>query len=216
MPEYLSPGVYVEEIETGPVPIEGVSTSTAGFVGQTERGPTQPMLVTSFIDYQRSYGGFIDTTVSFLPFAIKGFFDNGGQRAFIARVVGAGAQAANLAVGAAANLILEAIGPGAFGNRLFVRVLPSTLQTGGNPVGFRLTLLYYQSMPPLPLVDPTNPANIRNANRREPTAVEDYDNLRIDPNSSDYVLTVVNGASQLAHIPPPAAPIATPPPAAFT
>ena len=42
MPEYLAPGVYVEEVNTGPRPIEGVSTSTAGFVGETERGPTRP------------------------------------------------------------------------------------------------------------------------------------------------------------------------------
>ena len=48
MPEYLAPGVYVEEIQTGPRPIEGVSTSTAGFVGETERGPSQPRQVTSW------------------------------------------------------------------------------------------------------------------------------------------------------------------------
>ena len=96
MAEYLAPGVYIEELNTGPVPIEGVSTSTAGFVGQTARGPVQPTLVTSFVEYQRWYGGFIDPTVSFLPFAAKGFFDNGGKRAFIARVVGAGAVPATL------------------------------------------------------------------------------------------------------------------------
>ena len=53
MPEYLSPGVYVEEISTGAPPIEGVSTSTAGFLGPTERGPETPQLITSFLDYQR-------------------------------------------------------------------------------------------------------------------------------------------------------------------
>ena len=40
MPEYLAPGVYIEEIERGPKPIEGVATSTAAFLGETERGPT--------------------------------------------------------------------------------------------------------------------------------------------------------------------------------
>ncbi len=40
MPEYLSPGVYIEEFEIGAKPMEGVSTSTAGFLGETERGPT--------------------------------------------------------------------------------------------------------------------------------------------------------------------------------
>jgi len=42
MPEYLSPGVYIEEFEIGARPIEGVSTSTAGFLGETERGTTKP------------------------------------------------------------------------------------------------------------------------------------------------------------------------------
>ena len=53
MPEYLAPGVYIEEISRGARPIEGVSTSTTGFVGQTERGPTAPRLVTSWTEYLR-------------------------------------------------------------------------------------------------------------------------------------------------------------------
>src|SRR5215813_3041522 len=107
MPEYLSPGVYVEEINTGPVPIEGVSTSTTGFVGQTARGPLQPRLVTSFVDFQRWYGGIIDPAISFLPLGVQGYFDNGGQRAYIARVTGNGAIAAGLDIGG--NLTLQAI-----------------------------------------------------------------------------------------------------------
>src|SRR5689334_427648 len=102
MPEYLSPGVYVEEINTGPVPIEGVSTSTTGFVGQTERGPHQPTLVTSFTEFQRWFGSFIDTAISYLPFAAKGFFDNGGQRLFVARVVPTGSAAASMPLNAPA------------------------------------------------------------------------------------------------------------------
>ena len=50
MPEYLSPGVYVEEIEIGGKPIEGVSTSTAGFLGPAERGPEPPRLITGQAD----------------------------------------------------------------------------------------------------------------------------------------------------------------------
>ena len=58
MPEYLAPGVYVEEIDTGPKPIEGVSTSTAGMIGMAERGPTDtPILVTSTGEYTRWFGG---------------------------------------------------------------------------------------------------------------------------------------------------------------
>ena len=99
MPEYLAPGVYVEEVATGPRPIEGVSTSTTGFAGPTERGPTRPRLVTSWQDYARWFGGYIDRapfnaapfamTDYALPYAVRGFFDNGGQRLFVARVTGA-------------------------------------------------------------------------------------------------------------------------------
>src|SRR5690606_19646549 len=95
MPEYLAPGVYVEEIATGPVPIEGVSTSTAGFVGPTERGPEYARLVTSWLDYQRWYGGYIPDQ-SYLAYAVQGFFANGGQRCFASRIVSNSATAAQI------------------------------------------------------------------------------------------------------------------------
>src|SRR5688572_3382736 len=105
MPEYLSPGVYVEEIDAGAKPIEGVSTSTCGAIGVTERGPTRgkPELVTSFLEFQRKFGGFLPEQPAALmnswalnaaeggrwwqfPLAVKGFFDNGGQRLYVKRV----------------------------------------------------------------------------------------------------------------------------------
>jgi phage tail sheath protein FI len=96
MPEYLSPGVYVEE-QPALEPIEGVSTSTTGFVGMTMRGPTSgpPLLVTSFAEFTRNFGGYIpDSTIlheyRYLPYAVKGFFDNLGKRAYIVRVLGQG------------------------------------------------------------------------------------------------------------------------------
>lgn len=92
MPEYLAPGVYVEEQDLGPVPIEGVSTSTAGFVGMTAQGPTDgpPVLVTSFSEFTRTFGGYLPALLgenSYLPYAVKGFFENGGQRVYIKRVI---------------------------------------------------------------------------------------------------------------------------------
>lgn len=97
MPEYLAPGVYVEEIQTGNKPIEGVSTSTTGLVGITERGPVNvPQLVTSYGEYQRLFGGRLpraDFTDGigrghcYLPHAVEGFFLNGGKRAYVTRVL---------------------------------------------------------------------------------------------------------------------------------
>src|SRR5262245_51071362 len=110
MPEYLSPGVYVEEVASGPRPIEGVSTSTAGFAGATERGPVRPKLVTSWEEYKRWFGGYLPTQRGYLPYAAKGFFDNGGQRLFVARVTGTNEGTARLTLAAAGpqNLIMSA------------------------------------------------------------------------------------------------------------
>jgi len=96
MAEYLAPGVYVEEVDTGSKPIEGVSTSTAGLVGMTERGPVNvPTLVTSVGDYYRKFGGRLDFETftvgqrchAYLPYAIEGFFRNLGKRVYVTRVV---------------------------------------------------------------------------------------------------------------------------------
>jgi phage tail sheath protein FI len=91
MPEYLAPGVYVEEIDTGSKPIEGVSTSTAGMVGVTERGPVGvPVLVTSYGEYERHFGGRLGSEFEdhrYLPSAVEGFFTNGGKRVFVVRVL---------------------------------------------------------------------------------------------------------------------------------
>ena len=91
MPEYLAPGVYVEEIEIGAKPIEGVSTTTTGYIGMAERGPlNKPTLVTSFAEYQRIFGGYLAEKVygnkRGLPYAVEGFFVNGGQRLYVSRV----------------------------------------------------------------------------------------------------------------------------------
>ncbi|MEX2500614.1 MAG: phage tail sheath C-terminal domain-containing protein [Wenzhouxiangellaceae bacterium] len=105
MPEYLSPAVYVEEINTGSKPIEGVSTSTTGMVGVTERGPENvPILVTSTGDYSRTFGGQLEfrafttaatgTVHAYLPYAVEGYFTNGGRRDYVVRVLPENARAA--------------------------------------------------------------------------------------------------------------------------
>ena len=197
MPEYLAPGVYVEEVSSGIKPIEGVSTSTTGMVGQTERGPIAPRLCTSWPDYTRWFGSIVAPDVSYLPFAVKGFFDNGGQRVFIARAAREDAIEALLELD---NLRITAIGPGSWGNRIYVRI--SDANQPGNIPRFRLTLLYFSQTPPDPLVDPfsTDPADIRSPNRRDPDAVEDYDNLGIDQLGANYVVSTINAASQLVEV----------------
>ena len=129
MAEYLSPGVYVEEYDSGATPMQGVSTSTAGFVGLAERGPVigQPQLVTSFADYTRMYGGYLSKAgygdARYLPYAVEQFFANGGSRAYIMRAVPGDAKAASLTTGA---LRITAANPGAWAEKMRVTVVPSS------------------------------------------------------------------------------------------
>ena len=95
--DYFAPGVYVEEVDRGSRPIEGVSMSVAGFVGFTEdlRGDAElfkPMLITNWGQYLESFAkpgsphpGFTDFD-AYLPFAVQGWFDNGGGRCWVVSI----------------------------------------------------------------------------------------------------------------------------------
>lgn len=85
MPSYLTPGVYVEEVQSGARPIEGVGTAVAAFVGFAEAGPFhEPTLVTNWDQYVQRFGGFTEGT--YLAHAVYGYFANGGGSAYVVRV----------------------------------------------------------------------------------------------------------------------------------
>jgi phage tail sheath protein FI len=82
---YLSPGVYVEEVDRGSKPIEAVGTNTVGFLGESAMGPlNQAVLVTNWSQYVKAFGDFTQST--HLAHAIYGFFNNGGSRCFVVNV----------------------------------------------------------------------------------------------------------------------------------
>ncbi|HWC41336.1 MAG TPA: phage tail sheath subtilisin-like domain-containing protein [Actinomycetota bacterium] len=106
MPEYLTPGVYVEETSFRARSIEGVPTSTFGMAGRAQYGPApyslpglgpgggaggpkpRPTLLTSYTEYERAFGGLtIDSEPCWLAFAARAFFSNGGRRLYVSRVV---------------------------------------------------------------------------------------------------------------------------------
>ncbi|MER6101195.1 phage tail sheath subtilisin-like domain-containing protein [Streptomyces sp. NPDC001832] len=85
MPSYLSPGVYVEEIESGSRPIEGVGTSVAAFVGFAQKGPfDEPTLITNWSQFAGTFGDFVDG--AYLASAVYGFFANGGGVCYVVRI----------------------------------------------------------------------------------------------------------------------------------
>jgi phage tail sheath protein FI len=102
MPEYLAPGVYVEELASNAHPVEGVPTSTAGFVGAAHSGPTDTPVgpITSLVEFGRQFGDGsvmdfegLPPTPCFLFAAAQAFFREGGKRLWIARIARAGSGA---------------------------------------------------------------------------------------------------------------------------
>lgn len=128
MAEYLSPGVYVEEYDNSPRSIEGVGTSTAGFVGMTVKGPAKgaPSLITNFAGFLREFGGYLSEFTHgeyrYLAGSVEQFFANGGTRCYVARVTAPGAVTAKADVGI---MCIHAANEGIWGNRIQVAVSSS-------------------------------------------------------------------------------------------
>ncbi|AGP37429.1 phage tail sheath family protein [Sorangium cellulosum] len=124
MPEYLHPGVYVQEESSGAKPIEGASTSTACIVGTATRGrPNRPTFVSSWAQFERAFGGF--SKAHPMPLAAYHFFQNGGRRAYILRVLAKDAVAAagELSIeGIAVPLKIKAAGGGTWANDIKIEV----------------------------------------------------------------------------------------------
>lgn len=124
----------MEEFDSGAKPMEGVGTSTAGFIGLAEKGPVigVPQLVTNFADFKRTYGGYLSENefegYRFLAYAVEHFFVNGGSRCFIARVAPSDAQQAKGIVTSESGGVIRFIAknPGAWGNRIKINVSPAS------------------------------------------------------------------------------------------
>lgn len=115
----------MEEFESGSRPVEAISTSTAGFIGLAAKGELcgAPMLVTSFADYQRRFGGLLDELTfgeyRYMPLAVEQFFANGGSRAFVMRVAPSDAECATASRG---SVLFRARSEGCWGNSVTVTV----------------------------------------------------------------------------------------------
>lgn len=123
MAQYFSPGVYVEEYDNSPRPMEGVGTSVAGFVGFAEKGPVGGVLsvITSYRDFVRQFGGPLSAFeyggYRYLAAAVEQFFVNGGGSCYVSRVSVPDAKAASAKMGI---LSVEAANVGKWGNKIQV------------------------------------------------------------------------------------------------
>ncbi len=137
-----APGVFIQEIDV-PGPIKGVGTSTAAFVGAAEKGPiNKPTLITSFTQFEESFGSFITAPQIFVTHAVKGFFDNGGAVCQFVRVGTAVRAWRNLDDNAliAQALVVRAKEEGAAGNAITVEVQHTNLVAAVDAVRAEATL----------------------------------------------------------------------------
>lgn len=218
MPELLHPGVYVQEVSSGLQPIQGVSTSTAAFIGVASKGPipgtrlptglpAQPYMCTSFTDYARTFGGF--RTDSFLTYAAQAFYQNGGQRLYVVRVAHVDGDGKSTATTAYVDQlvtpsppgpmsvsplapVVQALNQGAWGNDIWLQFDSASDQVSTH---FKLSVMYGAT-----------------AHDAAQNVVEVYDNVAAWPTlntTTNDAATMINGISAYIVV---TAPIATRPP----
>ncbi len=173
----LHPGVYIEEVSSGVRPIEGVSTSTAAFLGKAELGDIgKAVLVTSLQEFQKKYGSFLSD--GFLAHAVYQFFNNGGKTSYIVRIASTGARAADIALkdrktgSPAKTLTIRAANEGNWGNTLDIVVTDGTLDPDNE---FAVRVYRDRSTEKLP-----------------PLLLETFDNLSMNSAAGNYVETIIN------------------------
>ena len=182
MPERLHPGVYVEEVSGGARPIEGVGTSTAAFIGEAARGiPDRAHFVTSFGEFQKLLGGHRPGESGYLAHAVDAFFEAGGRRAYVVRVLpddanqGVGEKTVDTQAGLTTDppaISFKAAGKGVWSKALRINISDSD----NFEAAFNVEIVWTE-----------NGAS---------TTVERFFDLRMDPESEDYFASIINEQSK--------------------
>lgn len=173
MPVTRPPGVYIEEVPTGVRPVTAVDTSVAAFVGWAPRGPVdRAQRIVNWQEFVLHFGGL--HRESYLGYAVRHFFDNGGQRAYVVRLVDSGtaATASNTLDGV---LVLTAKNPGSWANDYGIVIKRCT----DDPTRFCLAVVLVQT----------------GGTESTETVVESYDDLSMVHTDRQFVETAINEQS---------------------
>jgi len=223
----LTPGVYVREAPGGARAIQAAPTAVAIFVGETERGPVEPISITSPVQFERLFGGFFRAEAGdeprrlFMPYAIRGFFANGGPRAYVLRLVSNPAATTAIAPlwtspfaivqlgDGVATATVRAAAPGLAGNLIQVRIADAS---DFDPNHFNLTVRIstddgatFPDRAANPTFDNLNtddgdPNNVLTRLDNDPDIRWDGPALR--PDNGDFTLTGPAGDSALQAVAP--------------
>jgi phage tail sheath protein FI len=180
MPEYLTPGVFIEEIPGSNRTIVGAATSITAFVGRTARGPVStPIRIRSPEDFTRIFGGLWQ--VATLGYAVSHYFANGGSDALIVRVFSGDTENSTATISLKTDgpdLVLKASSPGSWGSTLRVSVDHRT----SDPANATLINLLIEE------VDDSNGTT---------AASEFFQNISTESTQVNFLETVLNEQSEL-------------------
>ena len=189
MPVQVSyPGVYIEEVPSGVHTITGVATSITAFIGRAWKGPVdEPVIITSLADYERKFGGL--WRGSSMSYAVRQFFQNGGNQGIIVRVAtrtgGDAASAASINLGGGTTL--EAASEGTWGRNLALTV-DHNIKPPPDPAGFNLTIF-------------DNPGIVEDDENRGGSGMrESFLNVSVDTNSPRFVSKILEQQSELVRV----------------
>jgi phage tail sheath protein FI len=193
-PTFTYPGVYIEEIPRGVHTITGVATSITAFAGWAPQGPViEAVLVESWSDFARQFGGL--SSGNYLGYAVNQFFANGGQQAYIVRLVASNADTpgatkfAATAKGVIGTFTLFATSPGQWGNNLKITITPSTL----DPTRFSML--------------------VQLVSGGQTKTLENFSNLSVSSTDAQYAVSVIDSVSSyITFIDPTVSPPPTPAP----
>jgi uncharacterized protein len=211
MPEYLAPGVYVEETSFRSKSIEGVSTTTTGFIGPSRYGPTEqtPDIITSLGEFERTYGDGEQLVFAtggrkmdnFLWHAVRAFFEEGGRRLYVSRVFMQAGQngtgCASAPIGGDNGITFISRFPGAFGN--FQVTL--TLKAGQNLLGAQQDTTQGSPAVVVPTLGALTEGDViwfyqkGGASPASPPVESGFYSARWDPAQSEWSFVPVSGSS---------------------
>jgi phage tail sheath protein FI len=184
MPTYLSPGVYVEEIDSGSRPIEGVGTAVAAFVGLAERGPfNKATLVSNWTQYSKTFGGYVEGAC--LAESVFAYFQNGGGNAYVVRI---GDGVGENGSGSSSPPELESTPQGVLANYRVLAVDPGT-----PPDSVRVEVAEYHAD------GEDQPSGLKLVVYRDGQVVEEFPNVNTGRGKSN-VASAVTGTSQVIKI----------------
>jgi hypothetical protein len=159
--------------------------STTAFLGETEIGPTWPILLTNWEDYLTYFGHPLGPDRTYLPIAVRGFFENGGERAYVARVMANDASRAIVHIATEdpnQRLIVAAKSVGSHGNQILIRA------QSGSRIGIRLLVEW--------AIETNTTSLTRNHQDRTRVVLEDFDNLSLNTTGPNPLLDVIGRKSE--------------------